>query len=196
MIFPFLLSTFSQYKRLMLKKSTPADWFFIFIFSQFPIISLQSPIEREDITSPFPYRKRENQSAGALLSYKLKLRKWISLYGEKGERERSICWSCSKWLCSLLFFEITQYNSDTHNAHTITPLWTRVHKSYPYEHLRRLSRQILKIDEVITGVSLSTGTLPTTECITAAYNKFRLWHLHACSNILLHWFEKKNRARI
>jgi len=29
---------------------------------------------------------------------------------------------------------------------------------YPYEHLRRLSRQILEIDEVTVNVSLSTGT--------------------------------------
>ncbi len=32
-----------------------------------------------------------------------------------------------------------------------------------YEHLRRLRRQILEIDEVATGASLSTGTSPTTE---------------------------------
>ena len=30
-------------------------------------------------------------------------------------------------------------------------------KPYLYEHLRRLSQQILKIDEVTTGASLSTG---------------------------------------
>jgi len=29
----------------------------------------------------------------------------------------------------------------------------------PYEHLQRLSQQILKIDEIITGVSLLTGTV-------------------------------------
>jgi len=68
---------------------------FPFIFSQSPIISLQSPIKKGDITSPFPYRKGENQSTGALLSYMLKLRKGISLYGEKGKKGRSICWSCS-----------------------------------------------------------------------------------------------------
>jgi hypothetical protein len=32
---------------------------FSFIFSQSPIISLQSPIEGGDIASPFPYRKGE-----------------------------------------------------------------------------------------------------------------------------------------
>ena len=51
------LSIFSQYRRLMLKKSTPANLFFISLsllfFSQSPIISLQSPIERGDISSPF-----------------------------------------------------------------------------------------------------------------------------------------------
>ena len=45
-----------------------------------------------------------------------------------------------RYVTSDVFF-ITQYNSDTHNVHT--PLWTHVRKSYPYEHLRRLSRQIL-----------------------------------------------------
>ena len=39
--------------------------------------------------------KGKNLAAGALLPYKLKVGKGISLYGEKGERERSICWSCS-----------------------------------------------------------------------------------------------------
>ena len=68
---------------------------FPFIFSQSPIISLQSPIERGDITSLFPYKKGENQSAGALLLYMLKLKKRISLYNEKEERGWSICWSCS-----------------------------------------------------------------------------------------------------
>ena len=63
-----------------------------------------------------------------------------------------------------LFFEITQYNSDTHNTRILTPLWIQVRKLYPYEHLQRLSRQILEIDEVTTGASLSTGTSPTTEC--------------------------------
>ena len=71
-------------------------------------------------------------------------------------------------LCELLysFFEITQYNSDTHNTRILTSLWTHIHKSYLYKHLRRLSRQILKIDEVTTGASPSTGTSPTTECWT------------------------------
>ena len=35
--------------------------------------------------------------------------------------------------------------------HTHTPMNTRKQKLYPYEHLRRLSRQILEIDKVTTG---------------------------------------------
>ena len=61
LIFPFPLSTFSQYKRLMLKKNYSSRLIFHlsfpFIFSQSPIISLQSPIERGDITSPFPWKE-------------------------------------------------------------------------------------------------------------------------------------------
>ena len=44
--------------------------------------------------------------------------------------------------------------------HAHSPLRTHARKLYPYEHLRRLGRQILEIDEVTTGVSLSTGTSP------------------------------------
>jgi hypothetical protein len=40
-------------------------------------------------------------------------------------------------------------------------------KPYPKEYLRRLGRQILKIDEVTTSASLSTGTSPTTESTNA-----------------------------
>jgi hypothetical protein len=36
-------------------------------------------------------------------------------------------------------------------------------KFYPYKHLQILGRQILKIDEVTTDVSLSTGMSSTTE---------------------------------
>ena len=61
-----------------------------------------------------------------------------------------------------IFFEITQYNSDTHNARTLTLSWTHVRKPYSYEYLRRLSRQILKIDEVIIGASLSREASHTT----------------------------------
>ena len=56
------LSIFSQYRRLMLKKTYYSRLIFhlpfSFIFSQSSIISLQSPIERGDIASPFPYRKK------------------------------------------------------------------------------------------------------------------------------------------
>jgi hypothetical protein len=39
----------------------------------------------------------------------------------------------------------------------------------------RLSRQILEIDEIITGASLSMGTSPATQRIVMVkfYNKFR-----------------------
>jgi len=39
--------------------------------------------------------KEKNLAAGALLPYKLKIEKGISLYDEKGEMEKSNCWSCS-----------------------------------------------------------------------------------------------------
>ena len=69
-------------------------------------------------------------------------------------------------LCELLysFFEITQYNSDTHNTRILTSLWTHIHKSYLYKHLRRLSRQILVIKEVTIDASMLMGMSPTTEC--------------------------------
>lgn len=39
-------------------------------------------------------------------------------------------------------------------------------RSDPYELLQRLDGQILEIDEVATGTSLSMGTSPTTENIS------------------------------
>ena len=39
--------------------------------------------------------------------------------------------------------------------------------THPYEHLRRIVPADLEIHEVTTGVSLSTGTSPTTESITS-----------------------------
>jgi hypothetical protein len=39
---------------------------------------------------------------------------------------------------------LTQYNTDTHNTHTHSPLWTHVHKPYPYEHLRRTEHRPLR----------------------------------------------------
>ena len=65
---------------------------------------------------------------------------------------------------SCLFFpDYTVQLRHSQRTHT-HPLWTHVRKPYPYEHLRRLSRQILEIDEVTTDASLSTEMSPTTEC--------------------------------
>ena len=55
------------------------------------------------------------------------------------------------------------YTVHTHDTRTLTPIWIHVRKLYPYEQLRKLSQQILEINEV---TSLSTGTSPTTECTT------------------------------
>jgi hypothetical protein len=53
------------------------------------------------------------------------------------------------------FFKGTQYKrSCSQREHT-----------YPYEHLRKTGPTCLEIDEVTTGVSLSTDTPPTTERI-------------------------------
>ena len=51
---------------------------------------------------------------------------------------------------SYIFLRITQCNA----------------KPYPYDHLRRLDRQIFENDEVTTWASLSMGTSPTTESTT------------------------------
>jgi hypothetical protein len=53
----------------------------------------------------------------------------------------------------------------THNTHAYSLLWTHVHKPYLYEYLRRTELVDIKIHEVTTCVSRSTGTLPTTESI-------------------------------
>jgi hypothetical protein len=52
-------------------------------------------------------------------------------------------------------------------------LWTHVRKPYPYEHLRTLGWQILKIDEVTTGASLSAGTSHTNE----STNVIKSWEI-------------------
>jgi len=79
------------------------------------------------------------------------------------------------WLLSFLEFNLVFSNRNTffnytvqlrHLQHTLTLIWTHIRKSYLYEYLRILSRQILKIDEVTTDVSLSAGTSPTTENTT------------------------------
>ena len=60
----------------------------------------------------------------------------------------------------IISFLITQYNSNTHNAHTLTLI--NVHtQPYLFVHLRKLNHQILETDEVVIGTSLSTGTSPT-----------------------------------
>ena len=71
-------------------------------------------------------------------------------------KKTAVFYKSYAWITKSLhwfFFEIIQYNSDTHNTRIFTLLWTHVCKPYPYEHLRRLSRQILEIDEVITDAS-------------------------------------------
>ena len=57
------------------------------------------------------------------------------------------------------------------------------HKSYSYEHLRTLSRQILEIDKVTICAALSTGTSPTNKSTTPLNSRifpptgveFRTW---------------------
>jgi len=39
--------------------------------------------------------KGKNLATGVLLPYKLKVGKGIPLYDDKGDREKSNCWSCS-----------------------------------------------------------------------------------------------------
>ena len=70
-------------------RATPTDWPlpFPFIFSQSSIISLRSPIKRGDITSPFLYTKRGKSICG---NTSLKLRKIISLYGKRKEKNQSV----------------------------------------------------------------------------------------------------------
>ena len=82
-----------------------------------------------------------------------KLNFWNIYYCEK-----NLIWN-------ICFFRITQYNVETHNMHAHSPIWTHVHKPYPYEHLRRTEPANLEINEVTTGTSLSTGTSPTIEII-------------------------------
>ena len=65
----------------------------------------------------------------------------------------------------LCFFRLRS-TTKTLTTHAHSHPYEYTYKSYPYEHLRRLSQQILEIDEVTTCGLLSTGTLPTTECTT------------------------------
>lgn len=102
---------------------------------------------------------------------------------------------------SYLFFQIAN-NRDIHNMHIFT-LSTHVCKLYPYEHLQRLSRHIIKIDKITIGVSLSTGTLSTTTSTTLLNsNKFApiesrtenlMWYWGLCNHLTtnsftLNWF--------
>ena len=58
-----------------------------------------------------------------------------------------------KFRFSFYFFDYTVQLRHSQRMHTHTLMNTRV-QILPYEHLRRPSRQILKIDKVITGASL------------------------------------------
>lgn len=55
--------------------------------------------------------------------------------------------------------------SDTYNARIIISVNIDICKTYLYEHLQSLSRQILKIDEVTIGTSLSAEISPIIESI-------------------------------
>jgi len=64
----------------------------------------------------------------------------------------------SRFISKIAFFlRITRYNVDVHNTHAHSPLRTHIRKPHPYEHT--------------TGVSLSTGTSPTTESIVPLNSK-------------------------
>jgi hypothetical protein len=62
-----------------------------------------------------------------------------------------------------LFFRITQYSVNAHNARTLTPMKTHTQTLPLYEHLPRLSQQILEIDEITTGASSSMETSAITK---------------------------------
>jgi hypothetical protein len=73
------------------------------------------------------------------------------------------------------------YIVDTHNTHVHSPLWIHVHKTYPYEHIRRIESADLSIYEVTIGASLSTGMLPTTISIAPLNPKINLGkYEHSC----------------
>jgi hypothetical protein len=59
-----------------------------------------------------------------------------------------------------------------HSQRTHTQPYEHARTPYSYEHLQRLSRQILKIDVVTTSASLSTGTSPITEITKAIKGVF------------------------
>jgi len=69
-------------------------------------------------------------------------------------------WNIGIRVIFLRLYGTTQTRTTHAHSH---PMNTRT-QTLSYEHLRRPSQQILEIDEVITGASLSTGTSPTIEC--------------------------------
>jgi len=66
-------------------------------------------------------------------------------------------------LLSLSFYE-TQYRRRCSQTHTLIPMNTRTQPT-PMSTSERLSRQIIEINEITIGASLSRGTSPTTEKI-------------------------------
>jgi hypothetical protein len=52
-------------------------------------------------------------------------------------------------------------------------LWTHLRKPYPYEHLQRLSEQILEIDEVIIdgNITIDEKMSSTTESTMPLYSR-------------------------
>jgi hypothetical protein len=64
------------------------------------------------------------------------------------------------------FFLITQYNVDALNTHVHSPYEHKYTNPTPsYGHLQKTKPVDLKIHEVTTGASLSTGTSSTAESI-------------------------------
>ena len=73
------------------------------------------------------------------------------------------CWTYSKRYWVFLDYTIQLRTSQRIHTHPYEHTYAN---PTPYEHLRRLIRQILEINEVGTGASLSTRTSPTTKCTT------------------------------
>ena len=70
-------------------------------------------------------------------------------------------------LASIYVYKLSKMTPLRLISSSVTALWIHICKLYPYEHLWRLSRQILEIKKVTTCTSLSTETSPTTECTTS-----------------------------
>ena len=66
------------------------------------------------------------------------------------------------FLHTIIFLRLHSTTQTLTRTHTHTPMNIHTQTVPPYEYLRKLSRQILEIDEVTTNVSLSTGMSPTT----------------------------------